>query len=207
MDASAIGNTRANTPSAAETARALQPVKGVPQSDEAKMAAAQNSPSNLRSQQNAQILQASMDVSIKSANTSLALLYRTAIDRINEVLTLSGILEMCKERFLHMPEEVTRSQFINAVEDILREQGILNVNACITYAEEEDEYLTQDSPAFHSRLGYRQVARFHQCGFKFGRWYDMIWMEKHLGPHAPDQPDPRPFAAVRPLVAAKYGIH
>ena len=94
-----------------------------------------------------------------------------------------------------------------AVEDILREQGILNVNACITYAEEEDEYLTQDSPAFHSRLGYRQVARFHQCGFKFGRWYDMIWMEKHLGPHAPDQPDPRPFAAVRPLVAAKYGIH
>lgn len=87
MDTSAIGNTRANTPSAAETARALQPVKGVPQSDEAKMAAAQNSPSNLRNQQNAQILQASMDVSIKSANTSLALLYRTAIDRINEVLT------------------------------------------------------------------------------------------------------------------------
>ena len=86
MDTSAIGNTRPTTPSATETARALQPVKGVAQTDEAKMAAAQNSPSNLRSQQNAQILQASIDVSIKSANTSLALLYRTAIDRINAVL-------------------------------------------------------------------------------------------------------------------------
>ena len=87
MDTSAIGNTRPIPPSAVETARALQPVKGAAQTDEAKMAAAQNSPSNLRNQQNAQILQASMDVSIKSANTSLALLYRTAIDRINEVLT------------------------------------------------------------------------------------------------------------------------
>ena len=86
MDTSAIGTTRPTTPSATETARALQPVKGVAQTDEAKMAAAQNSPSNLRSQQNAQILQASIDVSIKSANTSLALLYRTAIDRINAAL-------------------------------------------------------------------------------------------------------------------------
>lgn len=44
------------------------------------------SPSSLRSQQNAQILQASMDVSIQSGNSSLTLLYRTAIDRINEFL-------------------------------------------------------------------------------------------------------------------------
>ena len=86
MDTSAIGNTRPATPSAVETARALQPVKGAAQTDEAKMAAAENSPSNLRSQQNAQILQASMDVSINSGNTSMALLHRTAIDRINEVL-------------------------------------------------------------------------------------------------------------------------
>jgi hypothetical protein len=41
---------------------------------------------NLRTQQNAQILQASMDVSIQSGNASLTLLYRTAIDRINEFL-------------------------------------------------------------------------------------------------------------------------
>lgn len=46
----------------------------------------QLSASDLRKQQNVQILQASMDVSIQSSNSSLTLLYRTAIDRINELL-------------------------------------------------------------------------------------------------------------------------
>lgn len=42
--------------------------------------------SAVRQQQNAQILQASMDVSIQSGSSSMALLYRSAIDRINEQL-------------------------------------------------------------------------------------------------------------------------
>jgi len=53
--------------------------------EEARAAKAQGEPS-LRQQQNVQILQASMDVSIQSGDASLALLYRTAIDRINEFL-------------------------------------------------------------------------------------------------------------------------
>ena len=65
-----------------------------------------------------------------------------------------------------------------ALEDALRRQGILNMNACISYIESEDEYLTPDSVRFHERMGYKQVAHFHRCGLKFGRWYDMIWMEK-----------------------------
>lgn len=36
---------------------------------------------------------------------------------------------------------------------------------------------------FHQRLGYRLVGEFHECGYKFGRWYDMVWMEKHIGEH------------------------
>ena len=39
-----------------------------------------------RNLQNAQILQASMEVSIAAGNDGLSLLYRTAIDKINEVL-------------------------------------------------------------------------------------------------------------------------
>lgn len=69
------------------------------------------------------------------------------------------------------------------LEAALRQQGILNMNACISYIDPEDEYLSQDSVRFHSRLGYKQVAHFHQCGRKFGRWYDMIWMEKMIGEH------------------------
>ena len=71
----------------------------------------------------------------------------------------------------------------DSLEIALQEQGILNLNACISYLEQEDEYLTLDSIYFHQRLGYTQVAHFHKCGKKFGRWYDMIWMEKLIGPH------------------------
>lgn len=69
------------------------------------------------------------------------------------------------------------------LEQALREQGILNMNACIAYLEHEDEYLPLDSVRFHERMGYQRVAHFHQCGRKFDRWYDMIWMEKLIGEH------------------------
>ena len=28
------------------------------------------------------------------------------------------------------------------------------------------------------------VGRFEQVGYKFGRWYDMVWMERLIGDHA-----------------------
>lgn len=74
-----------------------------------------------------------------------------------------------------------------AMSEALKNMGILNLYACIGYPEKEDEYLTQDSVNFHVRLGFAQVGRFHQCGYKFGRWYDMIWMEKIIGEHQPEQ--------------------
>lgn len=75
-----------------------------------------------------------------------------------------------------------------ALENALREQNILNTYACIAYAEREDQYLTRGSVMFHEKCGYKKVAHFHNCGFKFGRWYDMIWMEKYLGTHT-DSPE------------------
>ena len=80
-------------------------------------------------------------------------------------------------------------QLYVALEDALRQMNILNACACIAYAEKEDETLTKASPRFHEKMGYQLVAHFHQCGYKFNRWYDMIWMEKMLGDHAcPPQP-------------------
>lgn len=64
------------------------------------------------------------------------------------------------------------------LEEILVKQGVRNLYACIAYAQKEDEYLTNASARFHERLGYRMVGRFRSCGCKFGRWYDMVWMEK-----------------------------
>lgn len=70
-----------------------------------------------------------------------------------------------------------------ALERELKSMGILNLYACIGYPEEDDEYLTKNSAQFHEHLGFKLAGRFHKCGRKFGRWYDMIWMEKIIGEH------------------------
>lgn len=76
-----------------------------------------------------------------------------------------------------------------ALEQACRQRGYQNMYACISYIDPEDEYLTQDSVRFHHRMGYRLVGRFIQCGKKFGRWYDMVWMEKLIGPHETESGD------------------
>lgn len=91
----------------------------------------------------------------------------------------------------------------DALEQALAAQGILNVNACIAYPPGPDPHLSLDSVDFHRRLGYRMVGRFSSCGYKFRRWYDMVWMEKLIGPHEADQPPVRSFPEVR--AALGYG--
>ena len=65
----------------------------------------------------------------------------------------------------------------------LKAQGILNLYACIGYPDEEDEHLTLDSVKFHEKLGYSMIGKFNKCGYKFGTWYSMVWMEKLIGEH------------------------
>ncbi|WP_099205245.1 GNAT family N-acetyltransferase [Scatolibacter rhodanostii] len=76
-----------------------------------------------------------------------------------------------------------------AMENILEHQNILNANACIAYSANNDDYLDNVSAGFHQHLGYVKVAHFTKSGYKFGTWYDMIWMEKILRKH-PDTPSP-----------------
>ncbi len=70
-----------------------------------------------------------------------------------------------------------------ALEEELKRRHFLNAYACIAFSEREDETLTNASPRFHERMGYSLCGTFRQCAYKFGRWYDMIWMEKMLGDH------------------------
>lgn len=88
-----------------------------------------------------------------------------------------------------------------ALENISKAQNILNLNACIAYPEVEDKYLTRDSVKFHERLGYHMVGEFHQCGYKFGRWYHMVWMEKMIGEHGEN---PLPVINFSDLSAGKH---
>ncbi len=85
------------------------------------------------------------------------------------------------------------------LEEILAKQNILNMEACIAYTKTEDEYLTNASVRFHEKLGYRLVGEFRKCGYKFNRWYDMVWMEKHIGEHKDMLEPVKPFAEVKDL--------
>lgn len=84
-----------------------------------------------------------------------------------------------------------------ALETALQKQGVLNVNACIAYPRRtDDEFVTTDSVKFHEKLGYRMVGRFHECGYKYDRWYDMVWMEKFIGAHLEHQPPVKKFTEI-----------
>ena len=88
----------------------------------------------------------------------------------------------------------------DALEQVLKTQGILNMNACIAWPDgEEDETLTKNSGEFHAHLGYRRVGEFQKCGYKFHRWYNMIWMEKIIGEHTDEQPSPIPFSQLEDI--------
>lgn len=94
----------------------------------------------------------------------------------------------------------------DALECILKEMHICNLNACIGYPEIEDEYLTKNSVSFHSHLGYTMVGEFHKSGYKFNRWYNMVWMEKMIGEHLDQQPSVVNVNELKDLIKTKYEI-
>ena len=67
------------------------------------------------------------------------------------------------------------------LEKAAKAQNITNMNACIATCKTEDEYLTNRSYYFHEKMGYKLVGTFHNSGYKFDKWYDMVWMEKSVG--------------------------
>ena len=75
-----------------------------------------------------------------------------------------------------------------ALQKALGDMGIINMYACIGYSEVSDEYLSTNSADFHTYLGFARVGEFHKCGYKFDRWYNMIWMEKIIGKEGSNQP-------------------
>ena len=87
-------------------------------------------------------------------------------------------------------------QLYEALEAMLRAQNVLSAYACIALAETPDEYLDHVSIRFHERMGYRLTGTFPNCGYKFERWYGMVWMEKRLVPaDAPENLHPAPVVA------------
>lgn len=70
-----------------------------------------------------------------------------------------------------------------ALEKRLADMGIENLYACIGDPVVNDQYLDNNSEKFHAHLGFTKIGSFFKCGYKFGNWYNMIWMEKLIGNH------------------------
>jgi phosphinothricin acetyltransferase len=73
------------------------------------------------------------------------------------------------------------------LERILKMQNITNLYAAVSYREQEDETISHASPHFHLANGFQKAAHFKKCGYKFARWYDIVWYEKYIGEH-PEHP-------------------
>jgi phosphinothricin acetyltransferase len=75
------------------------------------------------------------------------------------------------------------------IEDCLQSQGYRLVYALITSE-------NTGSVAFHQQLGYHLRANFENCGYKFGRWLGVLWLEKQLSPLGDPEGFPKPWREV-----------
>ena len=77
-----------------------------------------------------------------------------------------------------------------ALEEILRTQGYQVLYALVTQE-------NAASLRFHEKLGFRQMVLFPDCGFKFGRWLGLIWLEKRLKAVEIPTSAPTPWPTIR----------
>ena len=89
------------------------------------------------------------------------------------------------------------------LEAILKIMGIRTMTAAVASVDHEDPYLTNASIAFHLRMGFTPVGTFRNAGCKFGRWYDLTWLEKAIGTYDTQPPHPR---TVHEVMDEAWGI-
>lgn len=86
------------------------------------------------------------------------------------------------------------------LEEYLKAQNVVNLYAGIADLPdglEEDPYLTKNSEHFHAAVGYKKIANYTKCGYKFNRWYNLIYMEKFIGEHNTPQKSLIPFSQLQ----------
>lgn len=85
----------------------------------------------------------------------------------------------CVELSVYVDQAVHRSGIghcmYDALENILRLQGVHNMYALVTQPNEK-------SNAFHTAMGFTAVGRQNKIGYKAGAWHDICLFEKHIAP-------------------------
>ena len=82
------------------------------------------------------------------------------------------------------------------LEAILGAMGIRTMTAAVASVAHDDPYLTNASIACHLRMGFTPVGTFRGAGCKFGRWYDLTWLEKTIGEYESDPPHPKTIGEI-----------
>ena len=74
--------------------------------------------------------------------------------------------------------------------DLLVLQGFVNAYAGITLPNAASEGL-------HAAMGFQPVGVYRGIGWKFGRWHDVMWLERELAPRVADPKPPVPLPLLR----------
>lgn len=61
--------------------------------------------------------------------------------------------------------------------EILRELGYYNIYAGCSSSNPQ-------SFRFHQKVGFTTVGTYHKVGYKFGKWYDVTWLEKSINDYS-----------------------
>lgn len=88
--------------------------------------------------------------------------------------------QWCAELSIYLKQDIhgkgIGKRLYQEMEARLKKQNVKNLYACIAYPNEK-------SIGFHEYMGFKTIGHFHQCGYKFNQWWDMIWMEKMINEH------------------------
>ena len=108
------------------------------------------------------------------------------------------------EMTIYLKQDIRRNglgrHMYTLMEDILREQGVVNAVSLIT--KPTDEYSDFNSVQFHEKMGYKHAGELKDCGYKFNRWYALLYMDKQIGIPQEEMPPIRDFDEVR----EKFGL-
>ena len=99
----------------------------------------------------------------------------------------------CAEPSIYLRQEARGKgigrKLYTVLEQILALQGYQILYALITSE-------NSDSIAFHRKMQYIMRVDFPDCGYKFGRWLGLVWMEKRLKIVQTPSGFPKPYSAI-----------
>ena len=95
---------------------------------------------------------------------------------------------------------IGKALFASLIE-ILKLQNIQNLYSIVTSP-------NPNSEGIHDYFGFTKIGVFHNSGYKFGAWHDVIWYEKGINPH---EIEPKSFLPIKEVnqdkiseILAKY---